>query len=298
MSQNLPLTSELHFNKISEDVYTFVPTEGTHPNGNLPTAWAQPKLIIIFGWMEGKIWTLKKYMSIYNTMYPHATQLLILSRSSSAYSSDRRNAQLLAPAVDFLNTSALFVDGAPPNTLIHVFSNGGGFQLLRLSEILTGLGAGNNSVAGDSHPVAAMVFDSVPGDAGLGPALVAHTAWIRPFFFKVLAVVPLSLLYFAVLGSNWLMGKPSPYTSLRDGLKAPDVFPGMEKSTPRTYIYSQEDRIVQAEAVERHIAELRVQGFNVSVEQFKGSQHVAHVKKDPGRYWDNRREDLGTGSGT
>ncbi|KAJ7593215.1 hypothetical protein C8J56DRAFT_930579 [Mycena floridula] len=282
MPQNsTPPSSELQFNKLSQDIYTYAPPATAHQNREVDGV--QPKLIIIFGWMEGKIWSLKKYMTIYNTMYPYATQLLILARGSSAWTSDRKNAEILAPAVDFLRTTA--PDGSLPDTLIHVFSNGGGFQLLRLSELLTGLGAADNSVTAASRPLTAMVLDSVPGDAGLGPALVAHTAPIAGVFLKLLATIPLSVLYFAVLGARWLMGKPNPFTALRDGLKASNIFPGMDKSTPRTYIYSQEDRIVQAEAVERHIAELQAQGFNVGMEQFKGSQHVAHAKKEPERYW-------------
>ncbi|KAJ7582082.1 hypothetical protein C8J56DRAFT_792873, partial [Mycena floridula] len=55
--------------------------------------------------------------------------------------------------------------------------------------------------------------------------------------------------------------------------------------TPRIYIYSRADKIVQAESVEEHIADVTRKNFDVAVERFSGSGHVVHAKADPERYW-------------
>ncbi|KAJ7223481.1 hypothetical protein GGX14DRAFT_323855, partial [Mycena pura] len=72
---------------------------------------------------------------------------------------------------------------------------------------------------------------------------------------------------------------------IRNGLQQPELVPFAHKHTPRLYIYSREDQMVEATSVEKHVAEAREQGLSVEVEVFQGSTHVAHSRKDPVRYW-------------
>ncbi|KAJ7198494.1 hypothetical protein GGX14DRAFT_343197, partial [Mycena pura] len=102
---------------------------------------------------------------------------------------------------------------------------------------------------------------------------------------KLLVSGPLILLYAAVMGAALLRRRALPFAVLRDGLQQPELVPFADKRTPRLYIYSNEDKLVQAASVEKQVAEARKRGLSAYVECFQGTAHVAHAKKDPGRYW-------------
>jgi len=135
-------------------------------------------------------------------------------------------------------------------------------------------------------PATALVFDSLPGDGTLGPGLQAHTAAMRSRVLKYLSYIPLILLWSAIMGSSWLLGKHNPITRIRLGLNRADLLPWTNEKTPRVYIYSDTDKIILPKSVEEHVAEGRAKGLSVTTEQFKGTGHVNHMKQDPTRYWD------------
>ena len=135
-------------------------------------------------------------------------------------------------------------------------------------------------------PATVLVFDSLPGNAGLCPGLEAHTAQIQSPIIKYLSYIPLTMIWSIVMGSSWLMGQYDPITNMRLGLNRVDVLPWTHEKTPRMYIYSKEDKIVNYKSVEGHVAEARANGLSVTTELFKGSGHVSHMKVDPTRYWD------------
>jgi hypothetical protein len=53
----------------------------------------------------------------------------------------------------------------------------------------------------------------------------------------------------------------------------------------RTYIYSAEDTLTDWRDVEAHAKEAERKGFEVGLERYKGSKHVAHAREDERRYW-------------
>lgn len=136
-----------------------------------------------------------------------------------------------------------------------------------------------------NNPASCIIFDSVPGGPDPISAIRAFTSPLPYFWLKVLAIGPLILLYIWVSFLAIFTGRSLPFTELRRELNSPSVLPWTDVHTPRVYIYSQADKIVAASAIESHIAAGRSIGLNVRSEEFQGSQHVAHAKKDPERYW-------------
>lgn len=56
--------------------------------------------------------------------------------------------------------------------------------------------------------------------------------------------------------------------------------------TKRVYMYSEIDDMVPWHDIEDHAAEARRIGFNVELEKFERSEHVAHARVgNGGRYW-------------
>ncbi|KAG7099930.1 hypothetical protein E1B28_001723 [Marasmius oreades] len=280
MNESTPLLVDTPIEPVlvSKDIYTYVPPSGkdTHP-----TPSSGPELILIFGWLDGKLSPLKRYMQGYRKLYPQATQVLIMSRKSSGWSRKSTNLNVIRPAIDIIQSHGLF-GPSPPNMLVHVLSNGGGFQLLLASELMKEI---PHQPPVDKRPATAIVFDSVPGEAGLWHALYAHTIGLS-LFVKFLVSGPLILIYAAVMGWAWIRRQPSPFDVLREGLQDPYMVPFSNKRTPRLYIYSQQDQLVLGESVEKHMADAKARGLAVNAELFQGSSHVAHMRKDPVKYWD------------
>ena len=213
----------------------------------------------------------------------------------------------MRPILNILQEQGYF-SKSPPNLLVHVFSDGtsSSYQIHRLFyACLTDFQGGsvyfnllseliqetpNLQVEQMTPPATVFVFDSLPGNARLGPGLKAHTAEFHSPIIKYLAYVPLTIIWSVVMGTAFLMGQHDPITTMRLGLNKADVLPWTDEKTPRVYVYSKEDKIVNFKSVEEHVAQARAAGLTVTTELFKGSGHVSHMRRDPTRYWDiNRR---------
>jgi hypothetical protein len=83
-----------------------------------------------------------------------------------------------------------------------------------------------------------------------------------------------------------ILRRQAYFTTMKSSLNKANVLPWTGKSTPRLYIYSEGDELVEAGAVEQHMEEGRGKGLSVSAEKFgKESKHVCHARTDPERYW-------------
>lgn len=80
-------------------------------------------------------------------------------------------------------------------------------------------------------------------------------------------------------------GKQLVTEVLKSSLNNPRVLPWSNKRTPRLYIYSKTDELIQWQYVDDHINHLRRLGMDVQAEVFEDSPHVAHARTDPSRYW-------------
>ena len=131
----------------------------------------------------------------------------------------------------------------------------------------------------------AIIYDSLPGKLELGPALAAFLAPIRSLFFRTLMSIPLTIIYYVLFAIALIRQQRPIFDQMREGLNRAQILPWTNQKTPRLYIYSDTDKMVQQRAVEEHIAEARRLGFNIRAEYFKGSSHVSHVRLDSDRYW-------------
>lgn len=58
-----------------------------------------------------------------------------------------------------------------------------------------------------------------------------------------------------------------------------------KKGCKRVYVFSETDSIVPHDAVRLRSREAREKGWDVVLEEFRGSRHVAHALSDKERYW-------------
>lgn len=72
---------------------------------------------------------------------------------------------------------------------------------------------------------------------------------------------------------------------MRGDLNGDNLLGWMNKKTPRLYLYSQQDDLIPVDAVEEHAQQAEACGFDVSLEKFSDSKHVAHARVYPERYW-------------
>ncbi|KAL0578075.1 hypothetical protein V5O48_003893, partial [Marasmius crinis-equi] len=63
-----------------------------------------PNVILIFGWMAAKIGHLQKYTSIYEEMYPDATQVVVRNEPIFFISREPTRQALLQPVVEVLDS--------------------------------------------------------------------------------------------------------------------------------------------------------------------------------------------------
>ena len=76
------------------------------------------------------------------------------------------------------------------------------------------------------------------------------------------------------------------------GLALNDRVEGVSGPTEarRLYLYSEADKMVDYRAIEAHAADAKAKGFDVKLEKFVGSPHVAHARADEKAYWGAVRE--------
>jgi alpha-beta hydrolase superfamily lysophospholipase len=157
---------------------------------------------------------------------------------------------------------------------------GGAFQMLELSRMLQSSGE-----TPSTDPAIAIIYDSVPGRWSLSSMLAAFLAPFRSTVARMLIAIPLTIIYSFLTAFSFITRERSSVDQMREALNKARVLPWTNKETPRLYIYSDTDELVQQEAVAEHIAKAQELGLNVRSEYFKGSAHVSHVRADADRYW-------------
>jgi hypothetical protein len=172
----------------------------------------------------------------------------------------------ILPAVNIIRAAAEVGPRAKgPELLIHSWSNGGSAMLAHLRI------AFNNKL-----PPHVTIFDS-------GPALYSHAAAVASNTVGVtmplkLVVYPIASLI-SVVYFIFYAGRTDPIRRWSDTHNA------VEGEARRTYIYSNADKLVDDAMVEEHARIAREKGYDVRLERFEGTEHVAHIRGDEDRYW-------------
>ncbi|KAK2016497.1 hypothetical protein LZ32DRAFT_510901, partial [Colletotrichum eremochloae] len=238
-----------------------------------------PKLIAIFSWMSAQDVHIAKYTSRYMALYPSASILLVKCPFIHTLST-RISKRDIKPAVPVIRTLA---DSTPssearPQLLLHVFSNGGATNFAKFLDLY----ADADRAGRLALPPHVTLYDSCPGGF--------H--WMRSYR-AISASMPriLAPLAHVFIGLFWLLHVPFGRTGFFGKMWAALRQKALLASERRrAYLYSKEDRMIHWADVERHAEESKQVGFNVRAERFEGSQHVAHSKLNPSRYWALVRE--------
>lgn len=155
----------------------------------------------------------------------------------------------------------------------------------------------------DSFVPLAIILDACPGFGGIRRRGSAFVASIKSPLLKSVALVPATIAFSTLLGTLYLFGAPQPFSTMHARLLSNSIVPGLsDYSTPRLYVYSEGDEIVEYRDVEAHIRYLgealdadqrRRSEFRgligssnpIMVEKFGlDSPHVMHARTDPARY--------------
>jgi hypothetical protein len=262
-----------NMSKLSPSVSFYSPV----PSTSTPDPKA-PKLILLATWMDARDVHIAKYITHYQVLYPTASILLMKSffRYYLIPSSARRE---VAPAVKAI-LNVLDDDeksSKQPRMLIHMFSNGGSCTLYHLYDLYK-----DDSNHHRTLPPHVTIFDSVPGrwSATESPRAILVSlpaGWVRT----------LGLPFVYLLGLWWVIKYrllKVPEETHVWGLAHND--PARARETRRSYVYSEADEFVHYRAVEEHADHAEANGYVVvRRDKFSGSQHVAHARLDPDRYW-------------
>ncbi|TVY85461.1 Transmembrane protein [Lachnellula suecica] len=273
----------LKMTKLSPSVFFYRPA----PSTSKATTNA-PKLIFLATWMDAQDVHVAKYITRYQELYP--TACILLAKSFFRYyfspSSARRE---VAPAVDVIrDVLGETEDGEHPRMLVHIFSNGGSCIIYHLYDLCaettpSPASAASKAVLKNQQllPPHVTIFDSVPGRYSSGSTraiLVSLPAgWIRILAWPLVQL----------LGLWWIIKyrllKMAQETQVW-GLAHND--PGRALEICRAYIYSEADEFVDHRHVEEHADHAEINGYVVvRRDKFENSQHVAHARSDPDRYW-------------
>ncbi|KAG8743413.1 hypothetical protein FRC10_012078 [Ceratobasidium sp. 414] len=253
-----------------------------------------PSVILFCGWMDAQLVHLYKYTEKYHQLYPSATQILVRSHQSYFWAGDDAKKASVFPALKLLRDVGIN-PGNPAESsglLVHASSNGGALVFTSIVRQLAE--TTQTTPTQPALPAQALVFDSLPGMIDLRVTIRAFTAPIRSAPLRAIASVAFGAVY--VLGKIWrdtvgaLFGRsPDTFEKLHTDLNDPKLLP---QHTPRTYLYSDVDELVQMQSVEAHASKakelLGASGADpnvVRLVKFEGSKHVSHARQDPQRYW-------------
>ncbi|EIN09237.1 hypothetical protein PUNSTDRAFT_134400 [Punctularia strigosozonata HHB-11173 SS5] len=247
---------------------------------------ADPSVIILFGWLDAQQKHLLKYVDGLQNIFPSSAVVVIKATSSYYFSSQRTLESVLAPAASILQTHAANRSNFS-GVLIHVLSNGGGFQFMTLRKILANMNVGSEPSVRVQVPTA-LVMDSTPGHSGLASS-VASWAPKNPVL-RLLSIPPISMIYGIFYAINSLTGNPPIFDELRSSLNTVNLLPTVTdcqepSASPRLYIFSDKDHVVPAYSVVNHMNEAKARGLHVDHERYERSSHVSHLRVDPERYW-------------
>lgn len=248
-------------------------------------------MIFVGAWMDARDVHIAKYIARYQALYPTA-QILLVKCPIKHIRQPSVAAKAIVPAVPIIReavggSDATAAHQKQPELLVHVFSNGGSSSLYHLYAAYAATASSSDAVL----PLHTTVFDSAPGRWTFGRMVAALRASVPPRTSWVLRVLVLAPLFRAMTVVYWLLYF-APWPG-RDGRMEPLARYSASHNDPvrvrearRAYIYSEEDELVGADAVEDHAAEAEAKGFKVRTERFAGSKHVAHVRLDETRYWE------------
>jgi hypothetical protein len=246
---------------------------------NTSTNTDQPRLIIIASWTDARDVHIAKYITKYQALYPTA-QILLLKSTMSCMFRPSQIGPAMRIAASVVRASQTPVSSSVPSSplLVHIFSNGGSSSIANLYEQFAATaGSGQDK----QLPPHVTIYDSCPGLFRMSRAVAFVSVSLPPL--QQLIATPL-LYAFAAFWTLCMTINLLP-NSLQEWYKSHNHDVGNEAEVRRVYVYSEEDTLIAWKDVEAHATEAKRKGFEVRLERFERSAHVAHVRRDERRYW-------------
>ncbi|KAL2074133.1 hypothetical protein VTL71DRAFT_7911 [Oculimacula yallundae] len=255
-----------HFIRLNPSVFYHEPTSSASKTSTAPD------LILIAGWMDASPRNLAKYTAKYESLYPTARILAIITTSiDAAFLPHSTNLTRIKPALEILYT-------LPPssNVLVHFFSVGGAWTTCLVAKTYF-------AKTGRPLPVTGMILDSTPGK-------VQYAATIRAFavalpkhpILNALTNIGIRIMFFLYIFAYWISRKLDLIAQTRKDLNDERYFGTDAK---RMYIYSEADDKVAWEFVEEHMRDAKALGYVVDGDRWVDSTHCGHLLVDFERYW-------------
>lgn len=260
------------FQRLGDDISLWRPERITTTTAK----GASPSLIVYCSWMGAAPKHIAKYTEAYKRHYSNADILLIECRAETLM-----KGLDVTPAYDALRAySKKRDDGRPDATassgvILHMSSNGGATNSALLAQ--------NMQHAGLKLQFDAVIFDCSPGKIDLSSGTRAMTMQLPN---KPLIRLIGSWLIYTCLVLYMTLSKifriPDGITRVRRNLSDPSLF---AQESPRLYLYSKADSLINAGHVREHAEEAKALGYSVREEVFEKALHCALVMEDSERYW-------------
>ncbi|OJA13018.1 hypothetical protein AZE42_03525 [Rhizopogon vesiculosus] len=246
-----------------------------------------PDVILIFGWMGAQLRNLQNYTRVYTELYPKASQIVVRCNPDVFWTTASTKHRRLMPVIDALEALHCLTPSSPPQKrpriLTHAFSNGGSLQLTLLGNMLQ---RKYGSASLRESFTSALIFDSCPAVGNLKTIKLAFSAVVKNPFLRFIVLSFVYSLHVVGLCLSLLFGKRIMIMeNLRIELWNPRILPWMGLHTPRLYLFSRKDKLIPWQDVTRHAEIAKERGMDVHCELFEESEHVAHIRLEPERYW-------------
>ncbi|KAG1778998.1 hypothetical protein EV702DRAFT_966944, partial [Suillus placidus] len=250
-------------------------------------------VILIFGWMGAQLGYLRSYTHAYTKLYPNASQILVQCNPDVFWSTINTTQRRLMPIIDALKALHCLPSSESsaqrrPRILTHVFSGGGCLQMTCLGHMLQqkyGFASAQRSFT------SALILDSCPTIVDLDRFKLAFSAMVQNPIARHVVLTFISTVYFIRFCLSLLFGKRMMLISdVHIDMQNPRVLPWMGLHTPRLYLFSRKDRVSPWQEVVHHAKTAQERGMDVRCELFEESDHVAHMRVEPERYWSSVQE--------
>ncbi|KAG1761497.1 hypothetical protein EDD22DRAFT_1032262 [Suillus occidentalis] len=248
-----------------------------------------PNVILIFGWMGAQLGHLRNYTNTYAKLYPNASQIVVRCSPGVVWSTLSTIQRRLVPVIDALKalhclpSSESSLERRRPRVLSHVFSNGGCLQMTCLGHMLQ---QRYGSASTQWSFTSALVLDSCPTTVDLNTLKLAFSVLFQNPIVRHVVLTFISTVYFIRFCLSLLVGKQMMLIShTHIDMWNPRVLPWMGVHTPRLYLFSRKDKSSPWKEIVHHAKTAKEGGMDVRCELFEESEHVAHMRVEPERYW-------------
>ncbi|TDZ15191.1 hypothetical protein Cob_v011927 [Colletotrichum orbiculare MAFF 240422] len=251
--------------------------DGASPPAN------HPRAIILFSWGDANPKHVAKFTDAYRKFFPHAKQIAILSPIFKVIvESVETRRRGMKPVIDAAYPPEVLGTATEDAVLVQSMSNAGAITYSAALDAY-------RERHGKSMPHRLTVWDSTPGDPMMTWATLKR--WSNATAMGLAPLVPLPYIVTQLL-AGLVLALLRAYQLAIGWVPAP-VFAGntvrdenfVAIHTRHLFLYGRDDRIIAAHEIEANIAASRAKGYVDDVVRFEGSDHVAHMRMFPEKYW-------------